>query len=333
MQRREFLKWAAISGAVVSGCRLAPQHLHARDQLTAAPPLPKPDRAASSAALRCVLFGDWGSGNDLQKSVARAMAAHSRRAAQIGKPLDFAISLGDNFYNDGVKNPADAQWETKFEAMYPAASMPFPFFAVLGNHDWRLDPNAQLVYGQKPTTRWNMDGFYYGRSLGGTAQNPLADFFFFDTDLWLPQYNVRGLGDRQLRWLNESLAASSAKWKFLVGHHPPFTDGAHAGEADIPIIREIVVPLCQKYGVDTVFSGHDHDLQRIQIPQNPTQFVVCGAGGAGLRPRKTQEFGPFYRDMVGGFLSLEIDQKQLRGEFRGVDGAILDAWTQAPRAA
>jgi tartrate-resistant acid phosphatase type 5 len=166
MKRREFLKWASISGAAATAYQFRP--------LMAAPRKP-----IDGDTLRFITFGDWGSGNSLQKGVARAMSEHCRAARSANKRVDFAISTGDNFYNDGVKNPADAQWETKFEAMYPAATMPFPFYAVLGNHDWRLDPKAQLLYGQKPNTRWNMDGFYYARSMGGTKAKPLADFFFF----------------------------------------------------------------------------------------------------------------------------------------------------------
>ncbi|RYG60078.1 hypothetical protein EON80_25050 [bacterium] len=318
MKRREFLKWAGVSGASAVAYRYRP--------LMAAPA-----RAVMAGeSLQFVVFGDWGSGNSLQKNVARAMSRHCNAARKSGKAVDFAISVGDNFYNDGVKNPADAQWETKFEAMYPVGAMAFPFYAVLGNHDWRLDPGAQLLYGQKPGTRWNMDGFYYARSMGGSKAQPLADFFFFDTDLWLPQYKSAGLGERQARWLDEALAGSKAKWKFLVGHHPPFSDGDHALAPDMPIVRERILPLTQKYAIDAMFSGHDHDMQHIRLPETRTQFVICGAGGAYQRPRKTQNYGPFYRGMTGGFLGVELSAAKLHGQFTDVDGKVLYTWDQRP---
>ncbi|HEX9996931.1 MAG TPA: metallophosphoesterase [Abditibacterium sp.] len=330
MKRREFLKWAGISGAAATAYQFRPLNT----ATSAAPAISSSSRVPlGTNSMRFLVFGDWGAGNSLQKSVARAMSAHCVAAHKAKNGVDFAISTGDNFYNDGVKNPADAQWETKFEAMYPATTMPFPFYAVLGNHDWRLDPNAQLLYGQKPKTRWNMDGFYYSRNMGRHEGAPLAEMFFFDTDLWLPQYKSLGLGDRQERWLAESLAASTAKWKFLVGHHPPFSDGAHALSADLPLVRARVESLCQKHGADAMFSGHDHDMQRIKIAKNETQFVVIGAGGAGLRPRATNNYGPFYRDMTGGFVSIELDAKTLRGQFHDVEGTVLHSWEQKPRAA
>jgi tartrate-resistant acid phosphatase type 5 len=317
MKRREFLKWAGVSGASALAYQYRPLLAAARAPI-------------AGESLQFIAFGDWGSGNSLQKNVARAMSRHCVAVHKSKKGVDFAISVGDNFYNDGVKNPADAQWETKFEAMYPVGSMPFPFYAVLGNHDWRLDPNAQLLYGQKPGTRWNMDGFYYARSMGGTRGKPLADFFFFDTDLWLPQYKSAGLGERQARWLDDALAGSTAKWKILVGHHPPFSDGDHALGADMPIVRERILPLVKKHKVDLMLSGHDHDMQHIRLKETATQFAIIGAGGAYQRPRKTNNHGPFYQGMVGGFLSIDLSADRLRGRFIDVAGSVLHTWEQKP---
>lgn len=319
MKRREFLKWASISGASALAYRYRP--------LLAAPRTP-----IDGESLQFIVFGDWGSGNSLQKNVARAMTRHCMAAQKAQKGIDFAISVGDNFYNDGVKNPADAQWETKFEAMYPAGSMPFPFYAVLGNHDWRLDPNAQIQYGQKPGTRWNMDGFFYARSMGGTKERPLAQFFFFDTDLWIPRYKSVGLGERQARWLDEALGKSTAKWKILVGHHPPFSDGEHALSSDLRFVREKIQPLIEKHKIDLMLSGHDHDMQHIRLQETPTQFAVIGAGGAYQRPRKTHNYGPFYQGMVGGFLGMDISGGQLRGRFIDINGNVLYKWEQKPRS-
>lgn len=311
MTRRELLRWAAASGASAAALRFLPAAGAART-------------AIEGASLRWLCFGDWGSGFSLQKNVARAMSDYCRGAPT---PVDFAVSTGDNFYDDGVSSASDAQWQTKFEAMYPVATMPFPFFAVLGNHDWRSDPNAQLVYGANSETRWNMDGFYYARSMGAWNGAPLADFFFFDTDLWLPQYRSQGLGERQQRWLQNALKQSRARWKFLVGHHPPFSDGA---EGSVPIVRDVLLPLCRRYRVDTLFSGHDHDMQRISVAPLATHFLICGAGGASLRARKTRDFGPFYLGKVGGFLSLELSANALRGQFRDVQNQVRHEWTQTP---
>jgi hypothetical protein len=87
------------------------------------------------------------------------------------------------------------------------------------------------------------------------------------------------------------------------------------------------VPLLDKHGVDALYSGHDHDLQHIQIDGKKTNFVVSGAAGAGMRPRATHQYGPFYKDLTGGFLAVELGQT-MKSKFISHDGAVLHKWEQ-----
>lgn len=320
MNRRQFLQLAAASGAVT----LLPAAL--KDSLGAEDKKAPPKAALKGQeSLHFLIFGDWGSGAKLQKEVAAALATYCEKAKKAKNPVAFAVSTGDNFYDRGVTDNEDEQWKTKFEQMYPQKAMNFPFFAVLGNHDWVANPTTQFSY-RGPSGRWRMDGFYYKVA----QRNGLADFFFFDSDLWLPQYNAKGLGDKQLKWLQKSLDESTAQWKFLIGHHPPYTDGIHAIEKDMMIVREILTPLCKEHKVDALFSGHDHDLQHIQIPDMKTHFVISGAAGAGMRPRATHNFGPFYQDLTGGFLAVELKEKTMKARFIASDARVLHDWTQVP---
>ena len=59
---------------------------------------------------------------------------------QVGEAIrswhpDFILTLGDNFYEDGVASVDDPQWKTKFEDVYDAKSLVVPIYASLGNHD------------------------------------------------------------------------------------------------------------------------------------------------------------------------------------------------------
>lgn len=273
-------------------------------------------------SLSFVVFGDWGSGLRLQREVAAAITKFSRQT----KPK-FAISVGDNFYDNGVTGNDDPQWQTKFEEMYPRDAMPFPFFAVLGNHDWRSNPATQFSY-RGPSGRWRMDGFYYKVAAGGG----LVDFFMVDTDLWLPQYRAEGLGDKQTKWLGEALAQSTAKWKILVGHHPPYSDGIHSIEHSEERVRDNINPLLDKHGVQLMLSGHDHDLQHIVLPDVKTHFTVTGAGGASMRKRFSEKYGPFYRDMTGGFLSITLTDSHLKARYLNTALETLHEWTQTHSA-
>ncbi len=289
----------------------------AHAQSKASPP-PKP--------LHFMVFGDWGTGNAQQKAVAEAMA----RYAQMSKthnPVQFVISTGDNFYEDGVSSVDDPQWETKFEKMYDKKRLPMPFISVLGNHDWRLDPGAQLAYpGAKPGTRWQIDGFWFKRSYPQGAERPLVDFFYVDTNIW--NYQVRLLQDQQLTWLTKALQTSQAQWQIVVGHHPLYSDGDHGKDKELLALREKLGPLFKRWGVDAYLSGHDHDLQRIEVPGEPTLFLISGAAGK-LRPRHFNDWKPFYSS-TAGFAALTISATQLSGKFLDTNGNTLDSWQRKP---
>src|SRR5690606_36106968 len=154
---------------------------------------------------------------------------------------------GDNFYEIGVSGVHDPQWSTKFEQMYDRQRLPMPFISVMGNHDWGNDPSAQIAYaGAYPSTRWQMDGFWFKRSYPLDAAEPLADFFYIDTNLW--NYNINRLQDRQMKWLTENLKQSKAKWQIVIGHHPLYSDGDHGRDKDVLALRERLAPLFKEWG-------------------------------------------------------------------------------------
>lgn len=58
-------------------------------------------------SLNFVSLGDWGSPDDEQSSVAKQLVVIASSAN-----ISFVLSLGDNFYEDGVSSDTDPQWET-----------------------------------------------------------------------------------------------------------------------------------------------------------------------------------------------------------------------------
>lgn len=87
-----------------------------------------------SPSLTFVAVGDWGRhGIPEQTSVASALASWVERVSS-----PFVISVGDNFYNDGVDSPSDTGFRDSFTAVYTASSLlRVPWYVVLGNHDYR----------------------------------------------------------------------------------------------------------------------------------------------------------------------------------------------------
>ena len=112
-----------------------------------------------------------------------------------------------------------------------------------------------------------------------------------------------------LAWLARDLAANRAKWTIAVFHHPPYSDGSHVSDTEDRMVqvREHVVPILERYGVDLVLSGHSHGYERTALvtgawetptvadaPLNPTawwntlqdQFTKIAASAAVTPPPK-----------------------------------------------
>jgi 3',5'-cyclic AMP phosphodiesterase CpdA len=214
-------------------------------------------------SVRFAVIGDSGTGDRAQYEVAQRMEAYWQATK-----FDFVIMLGDNIY--GSHSPKD--FVKKFEQPYkPLLDAGVKFYASLGNHD---DPDDERLY--KP---FNMGGErYYAFRKGNVA------FFALDSNYMDP---------KQLSWLDQNLKNSQGTWKICFFHHPLYNDGRHHGpDTDL---RTQVLPIFQRYGVNAVFSGHEHVYQRIK-PENNIYYFVLGNSGKLM----THDFGEA-RERVKGF--------------------------------
>ncbi len=203
---------------------------------------------------RFAIVGDIGS-SDVNS--ARTAVTIDKLASQ--RPFDGLILLGDNVYPSGDPAMLD---EVLFGPYGPVLETGAELLAVLGNHD-SLEGNAvpQLEALGMPD-RW------YSREV--------EDVLFIGLDSMLAS------SPGQAEWLEETLAASGAKWKIAAMHHPPYSAGIHGSEEPV---RAAFAPLFEKYGVQLVLSGHDHDYQR-SFEQNGVTYVVSGGAA---KTRKTAE--------------------------------------------
>lgn len=208
----------------------------------AAQELRLPSREGS---VKFAVLGDTGTGGSDQMRVAQRLDAYRARF-----PFEFALMLGDNLY--GGERPSD--YVKKFERPYkPLLEGGVRFYASLGNHD---DPNQRLY---KP---FNMNGERYYTFK--PSLNAGIRFFALDSNYMDPA---------QLKWLEKELAASGSDWKVAFFHHPPYSSGRHGSHE---ILRDQLEPLFLKYGVNVVFTGHEHFYARIK-PQRGIQYFVSGS--------------------------------------------------------
>jgi len=196
-------------------------------------------------SVKFAAMGDSGSGDPEQYDVANQMARFHAKF-----PFDRVIMLGDNIY--GGQGARDLV--KKFSQPYKALlDLGVKFYASLGNHD---DP----INRQYPL--WNMGGeLYY------TYATQNVRFFALDSNK---------VDQKELAWLENALKSSKEDWKICYFHHPLYSDGkTHGSQVDLRVVLE---PLFVKYGVNVVFSGHDHVYERIK-PQKGITYFVSGAGG------------------------------------------------------
>jgi predicted MPP superfamily phosphohydrolase len=196
-------------------------------------------------SVKFAVLGDTGTGGSDQYAVGKQMMNFKAKF-----PFDFAIMLGDNLY--GGESPRD--YNKKFELPYkPLLDAKVKFYAALGNHD---DPN-QRMYKQ-----FNMNGERYYSFKPSLTSN--VRFFALDSNYMDP---------KQLEWLEKELAASGSDWKILFFHHPMYASGMHGSDE---ILKGQLEPLFLKYGVNVVFTGHEHFYERIK-PQKGIQYFVEGS--------------------------------------------------------
>lgn len=209
--------------------------------LVAEPPA-LPNRPDS---LKFAVIGDNGTGDRPEYDVAAQMIA-----ARKGFPFDMVIMLGDNLY--GQQQPDD--FIKKFAKPYaPLLDAGVRFYAALGNHD------RQENRYYEPFDMGGQRYYTYARNN--------VRFFVLDSNYLDPP---------QLAWIGSALRSATEEWKICYFHHPLYSDGkTHGSSVDLRVKLE---PLFVKYGVNAVFSGHDHVYERL-TPQKGIQYFVSGSAG------------------------------------------------------
>jgi len=185
---------------------------------------------------------------------------HDRLVKIIVEHQPSAVFRVGDLVNDGLD---PKQWEDFNRIEEPLLSAG-PYYPALGNHEMDSPlyfKNFPYLYG----ARWY------------SVQEEGIHFIILDSNSDLRQ------GSPQYLWLEEDLKGidESLKYRVVIFHHPLFSSGYH--REDEKGLRSILLPLLQEYGVCAVFSGHDHNYERLEF--EGTVFVVTGGGGSALRDR------------------------------------------------
>jgi hypothetical protein len=256
--------------------------------------------SAQEARVAFLAVGDYGVGGSRQLALGLQMKNYESR-----QPANMLVSLGDNDYT-GSPARFRANWRRSFGW---AGQSGLRVAGTLGNHD------HEVGRGRYQFRLLGMPGPYYTRRLGD------AQLFLLDSTV--PT-------GRQTRWLKQQLADSTGTWKIAVLHHPPYTCGIYYyGDR---FVQRHWVPLFERYDVQLVLSGHDHNYQRF-APRNGVTYVVHGGGGAKLY--RLRGCPSSYPPRVGrlrehGFLSVSIGEEDLTVSAVNLRGQVRDQFSLTP---
>ncbi|OIW18066.1 hypothetical protein TanjilG_19298 [Lupinus angustifolius] len=260
--------------------------------------------------------------------------------------IDFVISTGDNFYNDGLTSTNDPAFTESFTKIYTAPSLQKQWYNVLGNHDYKGNVEAQLsLVLRQRDKKWLCLRSYIVKA-------EAVEFFFVDTNPFLDEYfkpggkvyDWKGVLPRVeyisnlLKDVDLALKESRAKWKFVVGHHPIKSAGENGSTKEL---EKQLLPILEKHNVDVYLNGHDHCLQHIY---SKIQFMTSGGGSKAwkgiVRKWDPKELKLYYDGQ--GFMSVQITnakscltgcfgprQSKLHITFYDVYGKVLHKWIKS----
>jgi 3',5'-cyclic AMP phosphodiesterase CpdA len=247
---------------------------------------------ARAESVKFAVIGDNGTGDPPQYDVAARMVE-----ARTDFPFELVIMLGDNMYG----RQQEQDFLTKFQRPYAALlSAGVRFYASLGNHD---DPSNRSYSG------FNMGGERYY-----TYARKNVRFFVLDSNQMDP---------RQISWIDSALKESVDQWKICYFHHPLYSDARrHGSEVSLRVILE---PLFVKYGVNVVFSGHDHVYERLKPQKGVTYFVVGSSGELRKGDVRPSEQTAAYFDQDQAFSLIEVAGDDLFYQARSRAGRVVDS--------
>ena len=264
--------------------------------------------------------GDWGCTSNTIDTVQNI----------IDRDPEFVLALGDLSYDSSSKC-----W---FDIISPIANKTM---IAIGNHD--TDPSTKL---KDYMDFFGLKGQYYSFNY----QN--VHFTVMSTELPYEQ------GSEQYNFVVDDLKKASenedVNWIVVSSYGPPYTSPSE--HTAFKELREVYHPIFEKYGVDLVLGGHNHNYQRTYpLTYNPNDsgepkitsigtgaydsqkdgivFAIVGTGGVNLYPFTGQ--APFVEkqfDNKFGYLNIDISNGNPHSKLTGTfydnkGGQILDQFT------
>lgn len=178
-------------------------------------------------------------------------------------PVDFLFSLGDQVNDYSSLSNQQDQYKAFFNPD-PVRNFfqSYPLAAFEGNHDHQMGTYYSFHYNQP-----NLSPL--GQTSNSNVNNNDGDYWFTYGNVLFMVLNANDALDAAAHdeFMQQAVAANpNVKWKVAAWHQSAYSEANHsdAESSDDPImtIRKTWPKLMDKYGVDIVLQGHDHEYTR-----------------------------------------------------------------------
>jgi predicted phosphodiesterase len=261
-------------------------------------------RDGTESRFRFAVIGDTAQGGTVLSEI-------SDRLVESG--AEFAVHTGDVVYPSG----SQADYDRTFFVPLTRWLCRGPVLPALGNHDVQTAHGAPYLanFVLPPNGVTNNRRFYALHE---------ANALFVCLDVESSGY---GADSPQYDWLVRTLAASTETWKFVWFHEPPYSSG-HPNR----LVRLILCPLFEHFGVDIVFSGHVHLYERTWpihdfVPNGRgVVYITEGGGGSPLSTFHQEDYSAFVAARFG-YVVVQIGGGSLVLTAHDTGGAVFDSLT------
>jgi uncharacterized protein (TIGR03437 family) len=230
-------------------------------------------RTAGNGPFNFLHFADSGEGNDQQIQLSQQMAQEN---------VALVLANGDLAYDLATFSSVEANYYGIYRAMMTQT----PFFGGMGNHEYYTNSGGPSLAG-RVTPASGVCSADQGRYYSFDWAN--VHFVVLDSNQPLVDA-ISGAG-QMLTWLDSDLQATRKFWRVVLFHHPGYATGVHQDEPPAGQVRQYIVPILEKYGVQLVFNGHEHTYQRTYellggqvVTPNSGGIVYITSGGGGATP-------------------------------------------------
>ena len=241
--------------------------------------------------------------------------------------IECVIAAGDVHHFEGVRSVNDPLWMTNYELIYSHPELMIPWYAILGNHEYRGNTQAVLDYS-KVSARWNVPDRYYTFAMendGVTVRfvmvdtAPLLDKYREDTEKY-PDACKQDM-NKQLSWIDSVLTAAKEDWVLVVGHHPIYAETGKDDSERLDLQKRLDSILRKHKNVDMYLCGHIHNFQHIRKTDSNIDYVVNTSGSLSRKVKPVD--GTKFCSGETGFSLISADKKVLNLHMINKEGKVI----------